>query len=300
MWIYLGIVSAVFLGLYEISKKHALQANAVLPVLFLGSVFGAAIMIPEMAGSLVWPAAMAKAGLYVGPLPWVAHLHILAKAAIVSVSWVLAYFALKHLPISVVSPIRASEPIWTLAGAIFLFAERPSRMQWAGLIVIIGAYYAFSVIGSKEGISFVRNKWVWCILAAGVVGAVSSLYDKFLIHTLGYSPMAVQAWFSVYLVPLLGAVMAAFWRPGRKGWTAFEWRWSIVMIGAMLIVADFAYFRAIGCDGALISLLAAIRRGSVLVAFFGGVAMFNDVNMRYKSAALAGVLGGVMMILFST
>ncbi len=37
-WIAASLVSAFFLGLYDLSKKHALRDNAVLPVLFLSTL----------------------------------------------------------------------------------------------------------------------------------------------------------------------------------------------------------------------------------------------------------------------
>ena len=44
-WIAASLVSAFFLGLYDLSKKHALRDNAVLPVLFLSTVCGAAVWL---------------------------------------------------------------------------------------------------------------------------------------------------------------------------------------------------------------------------------------------------------------
>ena len=299
MWLYLGILSAVFLGLYDISKKHALQANAVLPVLFLATVFGALTITPAAVLSQIVPAAMKQAGLYVPAVGLRAHLHLFAKAMIVSSSWVLAYFAIKHLPISIVSLIRASEPIWSLFGAITLFHERLTMIQWAAIAIIVISYYGFSVAGSREGIVFHRNKWVLFMFLSGLIGAGSSLYDKFLIQTLGYEPVLVQVWFSIYLVVVLGMVLVVFWLPKYRKYTKFAWRWSIVSIGVMLIIADFVYFHALKEPGALIALLSAIRRCSVIVSFAAGAVIFGDVNIPRKAAALAGVLLGIFLILFS-
>jgi transporter family protein len=231
MWVYLGIVSAAFLGMYDISKKHALRQNAVLPVLFLSTVFGAAVMVPLVLLSLVKPGASSATGLYVPSIAWAGHFHLLVKSVIVSVAWVLSYFALKNLPISIVSPVTAVGPVWTLLGAVLMFHEQPTALQYLGFGVMVLSYWWFSVIGGKEGILFYNNRWIAFTVLATMLGAASAMYDKFLIQRLGYPPMAVQAWFSIYVVPVLGVFVLLFWWPGRKRYTPFTWRWSIVLIG---------------------------------------------------------------------
>lgn len=46
MWLILAFVSATFLGLYDTSKKASLRNNAVLPVLFLNTVFSTILFSP--------------------------------------------------------------------------------------------------------------------------------------------------------------------------------------------------------------------------------------------------------------
>jgi transporter family protein len=299
MWLYLGIFSALFLGLYDISKKHSLQKNAVLPVLFLSTVFAAAMVVPAIILSGFYPEYMVKAGIYVPAISLTGHLHIFAKSAIVSASWVLSYLALKNLPISIATPIWASGPLWVLLGAIAFFHEQPTMLQYLGMGTMIVSYYAFSVIGSKEGIRFHADKWVMFMLLGTLIGTCSALYDKYLIQKLEYSPVAVQAWFSIYLVVILGAVVSAFWIPQRKNHTPFEWRWSIPLIGVFLIIADFAYFRALTYQGSLIAILSTLRCSSIVVSFMGGVILFKETRMMHKAFALCGILAGVILILSS-
>jgi bacterial/archaeal transporter family protein len=299
MWIYLGLISAVLLGLYDVCKKHALNHNAVLPVLFLSTVAGFLPMPFFLAASRLAPELMQQIHCYVPVATLSEHLHILLKAGIVSTSWVLAYFAMKHLPISIFSPIRASDPMWTLIGAVLLFHERPLPMQWAGMAVIFCCYYAFSLIGRKEGVVFHRSKWILFIFVATLIGSLSSLYDKYLIQHLGYTPMLVQFWFAFYNVALLGSFTAIFWWPHRAIFTRLQWRWSIPAVGLLLVAADFVYFNAVKNPDALIVILSLLRRSSVVVSFAVGVALFGDVNRRRKAWVLAGILAGVILIVLA-
>ena len=299
LWIALGLMSSLLLGLYDVCKKHALADNAVFPVLFLSVVSGFVLMPLFWIGTHFAPELMQQWRCYLPAATVTQHLHILLKALIVSSSWVLAYFAMKHLPISIVSPIRASGPAWTLIGALILFHERPAPMQYVGMAVVFISYFLFSLVGRKEGVHFHRSKWVLFVFLATLVGTISTLYDKYLLQRLDYSPVLVQVWFAFYNMVLVGLLTAAFWWPKRKETTPFKWRWSIPLIGLLLVVADLLYFNAVRDPDALITVLSILRRSSVIVSFLAGCFLFQDANRRLKALALLGVLAGVILIVLA-
>jgi transporter family protein len=299
MWVYLGIVSAVFLGMYDVSRKHALRQNAVLPVLFLSTVFGALVMLPLVLLSRAELGHVSLTAFYVPSLAWAGHFHVLVKSLIVALAWMLSYFALKNLPISIVSPVGAVGPIWTLLGAVIMFHEQPTALQYAGFGVMVLSYWWFSVIGSKEGILFYNNRWIAFTVLATMLGAASAMYDKFLIQRLHYPPMAVQAWFSIYVVPVLGVFVLLFWWPGRKRYTPFTWRWSIALIGLMLLAADFLYFRALSYPGSLVAMLSSLRCAYIVISLFVGGLLFKEARLSSKTTAVGGILLGVFLILLS-
>jgi drug/metabolite transporter (DMT)-like permease len=296
-WMLLAVLSAVFLGLYDVAKKASVQDNAVLPVLLACSASGLVLMSPLAILSLAGPALAEKHGLCIGALSATGHLLIIAKAAIVTLSWVLTYFALKHLPISLASPIRASAPMFTLFGAVLMFGERPSPRQLAGILTILIAYWVFSVIGRSEGIRFSRNGWVWSLFLGTLVGAVSGLYDKHLLQGARLPALAVQFWFTAYSTLIQGAIVAFLWWPRRHATTPFRFRGSIVAVGALLLVADALYFRALAIPGALVSVVSALRRTNVVLSFAVGAMLFGERKRVPKAIALAGVLAGIFLIL---
>jgi len=299
MWIYLGIFSAIFLGMYDVSRKHALRQNAVLPVLFLSTVFAASLVLPLILLSRYLPELLSNSNFYVPSISATGHLHIFAKAVIVSASWILGYFALKNLPISIASPIGASGLVWTLIGAVILFHEQPTVLQYLGLGLMVVSYYGFSVLGSKEGIIFYNNKWVAFIFLAALLGAASAMYDKFLIQTAGFPPIVVQVWFSIYLVPVLGLVVLLSMLAGRKKYTQFAWRWSIPAIGGFLLIADFFYFKALSYHGSLIAAISTLRASGIVVSFLVGGLLFRELQLSSKAIALAGTLAGICLMLLS-
>jgi len=296
-WMLLAVLSAVFLGLYDVAKKASVQDNAVLPVLFTCSTSGLVLMLPLAVLSLGAPAVAQRHGLFIAALSLAGHLLIVAKAAIVTLSWVLTYFALKHLPLSLASPIRASAPMFTLLGAVLMFGERPSLRQLAGILTILVAYWVFSIIGRSEGIRFSRNAWVWSLFLGTLVGAVSGLYDKHLLQGAKLSALAVQFWFTAYSTAIQGLIVAFLWWPSRRATTPFRFRGSMVAVGALLLVADALYFRSLAIPGALVSVVSALRRTNVILSFALGALLFGERKRLPKAIALAGVLAGIFLIL---
>ncbi|MDF7826095.1 EamA family transporter [Pontiellaceae bacterium B12227] len=299
MWIWLGLISMVFLGVYDLCKKHALTDNAVLPTLFFSNLASVCLMIPVLLGSKFAPDLMKNIGLYAAPMELHWHGYMVVKALIVGSSWICAYFALKHLPISIVAPIRASGPVWTLIGAILIFHEQPSGLQWTGMGIIFVCYLLFSVLGREEGIHFHRSLWVGLIFVATLIGTCSTLFDKWLIHGQGMAPVQVLVWYFLYLSIFFTLVNATLWWPNRKRTTPFKWRWTIPFIGILLAIADFVYFIGITDPDALIVILSILRRSSVLVSFGIGAVLFRDVNKRKKAWVLLGIMIGVLLIILA-
>jgi bacterial/archaeal transporter family protein len=299
MWLYLSALSAVFIGLYDISRKRIIHNNAVIPLLFFSVVVEAVFLAPIIFLSPAFPDFMTKMGIYIPSFSPLAHFCCFIKAIIVVILWLLGFFSVKHLPISIYAPIGASGPAWTLLGAMLVFGERLTPFQWAAFGVLFVSYYIFSLVGSREGIVFHTNKWVILLVLSVIIGAGSALYDKYLVHTLGFSAVGIQVWFIIYAVPVIGAILYFFWWPVRARHTPFKWRWSILLIGVFLGIADITYFKSLGYEGAMISLVAAVRSGSVVISFLGGAFLFGENQIRHKAVALVGVLAGVLMLLLS-
>ncbi|WP_025739805.1 DMT family transporter [Aquimarina pacifica] len=299
MWMYLGLISALFLGLYNLCKKHAVQGNEVFPVL-LGTTFsGLLLLVPVYLLSIFLPEYTHNIGLYIDDITWTVHGYIFIKSMLMASSWVLAYQALKHLPITIVTPIRSAGPFFTFIGAILLYQERPNNWQWIGFFVIIFSVILYSQIGKKEGINFSRNKWIFAIIGATFLGASSGLYDKFLIQYQELTPQTLQFWFCWYTVLILLCILGITWFPKVEKRKAFKWRWSIPAVGILLQLADYFYFKALQDPEALIMLLSAIKRSQILIAVIIGGLIFKEKNKRKKLIPLFGILLGVFMILYS-
>ncbi|WP_040282201.1 EamA family transporter [Psychroserpens damuponensis] len=300
MWMYLGLLAALFLGLHNLCKKHAVQGNEVFPVLF-GTIFsGFLLLLPLYFGSLFYKDSMLSMQLYIAEIPWSTHGFIAIKSIIMACSWILAYQALKHLPITIVTPIRSAGPFFTFIGAILIYQERPNPFQWIGFFLIIFSVILYSRIGKKEGIIFKKNKWIFAIIGATFLGASSGLYDKYLIQELALAPQTLQFWFCLYTVLILFLILSITWFPFKAKRSAFKFRWTIIAVGILLVAADYFYFKALQDPDALIMLLSAIKRSQLIIAVIIGGLVFKEQNKRKKLVPLAGIMIGVFLILYSS
>ncbi|MEN8885755.1 MAG: DMT family transporter [Winogradskyella sp.] len=299
MWMYLGLLAALFLGLHNLCKKHAVQGNEVFPVLLGTITSGFLVLLPLYIGSVFYEDYMSRIGFYIANISWKTHGFIAVKSAIMASSWVLAYQALKHLPITIVTPIRSAGPFFTFIGAILIYQEQPKFLQWIGFFLIIGSVLLYSRIGKKEGINFKRNKWIFAIIGATFLGASSGLYDKFLIQNLELNPQTLQFWFSWYTVLILLVILSITWFPFKEKREAFTFRWTIIAVGILLVAADYFYFKALQDPEALIMLLSAIKRSQILIAVVVGGLVFKEKNKRKKLVPLAGIMIGVFLILYA-
>ena len=290
MWILFAFVSATLLGFYDVFKKQSLRDNAVLTVLLLNCLFSSIIFLP-----MIWYAPFGG---------WEVQRYIVLKAFIVLSSWICGYYAMKHLPLTIVGPVNATRPMLVLLGAIFIFGERLNLFQWTGVLLALSSFLLLKLGGKKEGIDFMRNRWALCLIAAALLGACSGLYDKYLMSSpeeggLGLNRLTVQSYFNFYqLAIMLIVVMLERWKGQSEN--SFKWRWTIPFISIFICAADLAYFYSLSLDDAMISVVSMVRRGSVIVSFMMGAFLFHEKNLKSKAVDLVLVLLGMLFLYLGT
>ena len=281
MWLTLAFTSAALLGFYDVAKKKSLTGNAVLPVLLLNTLFSSLVFLPALLSAecgLGW-----FEGTVLEASPGTLHAHglVALKSVIVLTSWIFGYFGMKHLPITIVGPM-------------LVFGERLNACQWAGVLLALVSLFMLSRSSRREGVDFAHNVWILCIALAAVMGAVSGLYDKYIMARL--DPVFVQSWYNLYQLGMMSVVVGILWWPRRHATTPFHWSWAIPLISVFLSLADFAYLFALRDPDAMISVVSMVRRGSVVVSFLCGAVLFRERNLRAKAVDLAFILVGMFFL----
>ena len=287
MWTCWILASAVFLAFYDLAKKASVRDNAVLPVLLLATVAGGGAYVAVLGAAGGIPAAIDVSARDFAL--------ICIKSAIVSSSWILTYCALRSLPITIATPIRASAPAIVFIAAFFLYGERPTIVQGLGIALVFAGYWAFSKAGKFEGIDFFRSRAVWLAIGGMCMSAVSSVWDKFILQKCAIPVETVQFWFQIGLVSIYSLLLAGQ-RILHIDRCRFEWRWTIPATGILLAAADWLYFHGLAIPDVPISVGSLLRRFSVVITFILGALFFKERNLKRKGMALAAILTGVILL----
>ena len=298
-WVLLSLISAFLLGFYDIFKKSTVVNNAIIPVLFYSTMISALLFLPFIL--LSWWCPDCFTGdfwrvFYVEPLTGRQHLLIFGKTAMILVSWMFSYSAMKNLPITVVGPVNQLRPAISLVLLFIIFREHLNGTQWTGVVLAMVSFWLMGRSGRKEGIHFKTNKWVYMLLASALLVALSGVYDKFLLSKETISPATIQAWYTVYDFLMMAVLFFAVWRPKRKE-QPFEWRWGIFAMAVFVTVADVIYLSGLAQEAAVIVLIPLILYGvRLVVSFFYGVFFFKEKNIRSKILPLQMVLAALVFM----
>lgn len=286
MWTLLAVGSSFLLGLYDAAKKQALKKNGVIVVLLV---------------------ATALSTLFVSPFlrlgPWEDHLRLAFKALLVTASWISGMVGLKLLPLTTVSMLKGSRPLFVVLFSIVLYGEVLSWMQWAGVLIVLAALYMLGRTSRGDAPAEVRKSgFIWMGISI-LTGVASALYDKHIMH--GMEPLFVQSWTNLYITILLGLAHLV-WRSraatvpkGTPGQTEplIKWDWWLVVVAVLITGADALYFFALKQPDALLSVVSVIRRAAVIITFLCGAVFFKEGNLKAKGLNLAVMAAGVVLLL---
>lgn len=281
MWLILAFVSALLLGFYDVCKKVALRSNAVVPVLLVNTtlcaLIAAIITLLQSPQSLL-AGSHADAGASL--CDW---LLVGGKAVLVLSSWICGFFALKHLPLTIVGPVNATRPVMVLAGAVLIYGEHLNAWQWAGVSLALMALFLLKRSSKSEGIDWSHNRWIPLLILAAVLGAASGLFDKYLLSAQGahLDRYFVQVWFNTFQALLMSFIAMFLWYPQRRR-DPFHWHSAILGVSLFLTAADLVYFYALTYSDAMVSIVSMVRRCSVLVSFGYGAIVLREHNLRSK------------------
>ena len=302
MWIVLSFISALCLGFYDISKKIALRENRVIDVLTASVCISAVLLSVPLWLSRLCPDMMTETPFYVPQLDFEAHLYTILKSLIVLSSWIFAYMSLKHLPISVVSPMQATRPMWTLVGALLIFDERLNTWQWIGVCLAIGTVFVFSFKNKsqiKNLTSQIDSKYYIALALAILIGACSGLYDKYLMRR--YDHNAVQVYYTFYQALMMAVVWTiansrSFVNRKSSNRPSIKKIWVITLISVFLIVSDNVYMLALRDPDSLIAVVSTIRRGGAVIGFAYGLVFLKEPDPWRKVLCMIGIGAGLICL----
>lgn len=289
-WALYGISAGLILGLYDIFTKHAMTNNGVFAIVLWSSAFGALSWI--VAGAAF---SMSGTDANIWHTSVVEQLWLVPKGIMMTLSWMLAYFAVRELSISFAGAVRASGPVLTFIGGLMVFGETLTWLQSLALGLSTVAYYIFAVVRRREGMTIHSARALLFMLGATLLSSLTTVYDKVLVQNLSLKVLPLQLYSALHRF-VLSAIIAYVANLLTSRRQPLQWGWSVPLVGVAWVGAELAHFAAISDPDAQVAQLAIFRRASLVVAFAYSAVVFQETNIVAKSAMIALLILSIVFL----
>lgn len=284
-WLFLVLISAIFLASRTIFTKKLLANNNTLPMLFFISLISTISMI------FFYKMIDLNLSLLVYGL-------ILLKSSVIAVAWFCIYQAYKNLEISTVSPLRNLSPIFLIILSLIFLGEKASLINYIGIILlIVSAYLLETKSFSKmlEPFKFFKSKYFLLIIVSLIGNSISAVLDKIIIQSTNYYTLM----FIFYLFLTILYFVFILIKKDLKSLSIFSGTKNIVLIFTITfsaLLADFSYFMAVAMPSTLIILIIPLRRLSTFISTLLGGKLFHEKNLLHKSIICLIMVFAVFLI----
>lgn len=281
MWILFVFVYAILIGFFVVSNKKASEKTEVIVVL--------ALLVTVAFVAICWRLhdALQTSGIDI--------LILFSKSVIVSISWMLEFYSLKHLDTSVAAPLAVTSLLVSVSAGLTIFNETITIIQIIGMIGVVAGvvFINFDKASVKQKTD---KKYIFLALLATLFAGTGSVIDKYALTRV--TPSQMQFWFLLFTTILLW-VYILFLTIKRKQniirKTDFKNYW-VYISGILLAVADTFLFYSYSFESSKLSLITIIAKTNVVFAMIFGVIMFKEKNVAKRFIYAGIILAGAILI----
>ncbi|MBU4283516.1 MAG: EamA family transporter [Nanoarchaeota archaeon] len=228
-------------------------------------------------------------------------LKILAMIYTASVFATIAFLfvakAVRHMDISIVSPLLSFSPAVVAVLAFFILGERITYLQLFGiLLLILGSFVLEAENHNTKKIftkKFKSNYFYYIILALTLYGFCSIL-DKFILNTISpltYIPI-VHFFIAINFIILICIFHNGF--EGIKHGIKSAGKWIFLVA---ILVTGYRLSQAQAISMTYVSLVIPIKRMSAFFATIVGGRVFHEKNLAKRTLACIIMLAGSFLVI---
>ena len=280
MYIFVTLLSATFLGIYEVLKKVSLKKSNVFEVLFFYclSAFICALLI---------------AGNRVLELTFLDGVFILIKSLVIVFNWALVLKAMDKLDVGIVLPFGLINTILVVFASAIFFKEAIRWVHFVSLGFISVGIMLVAMVAKKDSLESKKNnyKYLWLLVIGSFLGAISGLLDKYILNVRQVNSYTFLTWFMFFNTLLYGCVY--LFRNKKIEWRKLIINYPMIITGVMIALADISYYYSIVLPGAQLSLIAILRKLSVVIATVLASIFLKEKGLIKKLGILFIMLIGV-------
>ncbi len=277
-WIIFILLYGILKGAREPIKKGVLKDVGVLTALFVYTFVGFLMSAPTAEGVFS-----------VTPF---AFMLVVIKSLVIFVAWILAFLAIKKVPVSVYGICDMSRVIFSTLLGVFFLNESLTAKGIVSLILVVAGLYFANTKKSAENENY-QMKYIWIILAECFLNAVSGTMDKYIMSTGEITSSALQFWFMLLLsVFYLAYILIKREKLELK--KAFTNPWLYVL-SFSLILGDRMLFIANADPESQVTVMTLIKQSSAIVTVILGKLIYKEKNIVRKLVCAGVILLGIAL-----
>lgn len=285
-WVLFALLAALFFGSRQVITKKVLMyehASEYLSVTCMMAFLFSLFFLPRMDFALP---------------PTVLFLMYL-KGGVLTLGWLLAAKAFRHLEISMVTPLTNLTPVFLLVWGVLFLGEFPSLLQYGGVaLLIFGAYWlqADHHLSSlvRPWLAF-KNRYSILMLVAIFLYSICAMIDKIVLKVANpYTYLCVSYGVLAFHYLIIQFIKYDGLKDIKHAF--MKGKYLIFVAALLLIFADVFYYVAVAIPGAMVSLIIPLKRMSTLVATLVGGRLFHDHNMMQRFIACIIMICGVVLV----
>ena len=278
MYIVSVLCSACLMGVFEIVKKLSLKKSNIYEMLCLYclSAFALSLIFIKYA---VWMSGMDV-------------VFVFAKSLIIVVNWLLVTKAVEKLDVSIVAPFGLFTSVVVVVLSTFVFKEKITLAHVLSMLFIGGGILLLARLEKQEK-KRVELRYIVYLLIGTTMGALSSLMDKAFISERGMDFRGIMVWLFLFLTIFYSIICLI--KNKKIEFRKLKSNYWIFLTALMLFLSDIAYYTSIGMTGSKISIIAILKKFSVVIATILASVFLHEKHLVKKLFILALMLIGVAM-----
>lgn len=278
MYIVVALISAMFLGCYDVLKKVSLKQSNIYEVLFFYCLSGFGISL-----------------LFIGnnfSITLVDSLFVLLKSLIIVVNWLLVIKCLKKLDVSIVVGFSLVNTIFTIFGAALFFKEKITLVHLLSLFFIFLGIFMIAKLEKKQEKER-DNRYIVLLLLANVLASCSAFVDKYMLNYLHIANNEVLILFLLFNSVIYGVIY--LYKNKKIEFKKLKSNYFLILAGASIALADITYYYALTLDKGDISIVSIVRKSSVIIATLLASIFLKEKHLLKKLGILTIMLIGVVL-----
>ncbi len=286
-WLYLVLISSVFMGVSTIIEKYTLKDEH-------ASVYSSSFALITFILSLIF---LPFANFHI---PIIDIIYIYINALLSTITYLLTARVFKHGNLSISAPVLSSLPMaFIVIISLIALNEKLTLLQYAALAIIIVSSYFIVFKSGKKGIpSFDNKKYAYMLIIISFIMGISTVLMKYIfIEKVNVFTFLILAEFFIsmnYLIYMsirYGGIKEVYGN-------VKNYKKKIGTISVLTIIYRVTYY--FSASLMLISIVAPIRNSIyvIITALFGGI-IFKEQGLKRKMFIIVIMLIAVYYISIS-